>query len=38
MELGRTLPEGFAAAAPYLRRPLAVARLEAPPRASSRLP
>ncbi len=35
MELGRTLPEGFAAAAPYLRRPLAVARLEAPPRASS---
>jgi hypothetical protein len=33
MELGRRLPEGFAAAAPYLRRPLAVARAEDSPRA-----
>jgi hypothetical protein len=32
MELGRTLPDGFAAAAPYLRRPLAVARAADPAR------
>lgn len=35
MELGRTLPDGFAAAAPYLRRPLAVARAVDRPHAAS---
>ncbi len=38
MELGRTLPDGFAAAAPYLRRPLAVARAAAPARETSSPP
>ncbi|MET0152824.1 MAG: hypothetical protein ABW298_09490 [Candidatus Binatia bacterium] len=38
MELGRTLPDGFAAAAPYLRRPLAVARAADPASEISSLP